>query len=222
MLGTTAHNWKTITENQRLAWNEAAKLIQSRSRLGQSGPLTGLQLYVRINFNLSLVGEPTVGDPPAAPTFDANVIQSLELTNVTNVVAIKLVCSGSSDAFNLVWAAAPQSPGRFAVPDFNYLGELPEVADRQGRHHGALRQRSSALRPSARRCSSAPSRWSPAMRTCRTSGPASSRPRAEVSSSMMRLAHHFHGRAAPPTGPPAPFACSSLDRSPFSLFPDSV
>jgi hypothetical protein len=127
LLGTTAHNWKTITENQRLAWNEAAKLIQSRSRLGQSGPLTGLQLYVRVNFNLSLVGEPAVGDPPAVPQFAANVVQSLELTNVSNVVAIKLVCSGSSDAFNLVWAAAPQSPGRSASPEFNYLGELPEV-----------------------------------------------------------------------------------------------
>jgi hypothetical protein len=127
LLGTTAHNWKTITESQRLAWIAAAKLLQSRPRLGQSGPLTGLQLYVRVNFNLSLVGEPTVGDPPAAPAFDANVIQSLELTNVGNVVAIKLVCSGSSDAFNLVWAAAPQSPGRFSEPEFFYLGELPEV-----------------------------------------------------------------------------------------------
>jgi hypothetical protein len=127
LLGTTAHNWKTITENQRLAWNAAAKLLQSRPRLGQSGPLTGLQLYVRVNFNLSLVGEPAVGDPPAVPAFDANVVQSLELTNVSNVVAIKLVCSGSSDAFNLVWAAAPQSPGRLATPAFNYLGELPEI-----------------------------------------------------------------------------------------------
>ncbi len=127
LVGTTAHNWKTIAENQRLAWIAAASLIQSRARLGQSGPLTGLQLFVRTNCNLALVGEPTVSDPPAVPTFDANVIQSLELTNVANVVAIKLVCSGSSDAFNLVWAAAPQSPGRYARPPFNYLGELPEV-----------------------------------------------------------------------------------------------
>ena len=127
MLGSTAHNWKTITETQRLAWNAAAKLIQSQPRLGQSGPLTGLQLYVRVNFNLTLVGEPAVADPPVAPTFDANIIQSLELTNVSNVRSIKLVCSGSSDAFNLVWATPPQSAGRYAVNDFNYLGELPEV-----------------------------------------------------------------------------------------------
>lgn len=127
MLATFAHNWRTITEAQRLAWNAAALNIQSQARLGQSGPLTGEQFYIRTNLNLATVGEPTVGDPPAAPTFDANVIQSLELTNVTNVVAIKLVCSGSSDAFNLVWASPPKSAGRFAVNDFFYLGELPEV-----------------------------------------------------------------------------------------------
>ena len=127
MLGSMAHNWKTITENQRLAWIAAAKLIQSRPRLGQSGPLTGMQLYVRVNFNLTQVGEPAVANPPVVPTFDPNIIQSLELTNVSNVVSLKLVCSGSSDAFNLVWATPPQSPGRYALHDFNYLGELPEV-----------------------------------------------------------------------------------------------
>jgi hypothetical protein len=41
ILGTKAHNRRTLTEEQRLAWIEAAKLIQSRSRLGQSGPMTG-------------------------------------------------------------------------------------------------------------------------------------------------------------------------------------
>jgi hypothetical protein len=127
LLGTSAHNWKTITENQRLAWNEAAKLIQSRPRLGQSGPLTGLQLYVRVNFNLSIVSEPTVATPPAVPQFDGNVITGLELTNPGGVVAINLAATGTSAAFNLVWGAPPQSAGCFAVNNFRYLGELPAV-----------------------------------------------------------------------------------------------
>jgi hypothetical protein len=128
LLGTAAHNWKTITENQRLAWSEAAKLIQSRPRLGQSGPLTGLQLYVRVNFNLSIVGEPTVATPPAVPAFESNVVNGIELTNPGGVVAVKLTCAGDSAAFNLVWASPPQSAGRFAVSEFYYLGELPEIA----------------------------------------------------------------------------------------------
>ena len=127
VLATMAHNWRTITEAQRLAWNAAGKLVQSDARLGQSGPLSGFQLYVKVNCNLEIVGEPAVNTPPAIPAFDPNVVQALELTNPGGVVAIKLTCSGSSDAFNLVWAAAPQSAGRFAVNDYRYLGELPEV-----------------------------------------------------------------------------------------------
>ena len=38
ILGTMAHNWRTITEEQRLAWIEAAKLIQTRARLGPVRP----------------------------------------------------------------------------------------------------------------------------------------------------------------------------------------
>ncbi len=127
VLGTMAHNWRTITEAQRLAWNEAGKLVQSDSRLGQSGPLSGFQLYVKVNCNLQIVGEPAVTTPPAVPAFDPNVVQALELTNPSGVVAIKLTCTGSSDAFNLVWATPPKSAGQFRSSDYYYLGELPEV-----------------------------------------------------------------------------------------------
>ena len=127
VLGTMAHNWRTITEQQRIAWNTAAKTTQSRARLGQSGPLTGAQLYIKVNCNLSIVSEPTVATPPAVPAFESNVVNGIELTNPGGVVAIKLACAGDSAAFNLVWASPPQSAGRFAVNDFYYLGELPEI-----------------------------------------------------------------------------------------------
>ena len=127
VLGTMAHNWRTITEQQRIAWNTAAKTTQSRARLGQSGPLTGAQLYIKVNCNLTIVSEPTVATPPAVPAFESNVVNGIELTNPGGVVAIKLACAGDSAAFNLVWASPPQSAGRFAVNDFYYLGELPEI-----------------------------------------------------------------------------------------------
>jgi len=128
VLGTMAHNWRTITEAQRLAWNEAGKAVRSDSRLGQSGPLSGFLLFVKVNCNLQIVGEPAVNTPPAVPAFESNVVNGLELTNPGGVVAIKLTCSGSSDAFNLVWATPPKSAGRFRPKDYYYLGELPEVA----------------------------------------------------------------------------------------------
>ena len=127
VLGTMAHNWRTITEVQRLAWNEAGKVIRSDSRLGQSGPLSGFLLFVKVNCNLEIVGEPSVATPPAVPLFEANVVKGIELTNPGGVVAINLTCSGTSAAFNLVWATPPKSAGRFRPQDYFYLGELPAV-----------------------------------------------------------------------------------------------
>ena len=126
-LATQAAGYDALTEAQQDAWVAAALQVQSKPRLGQSGPLTGLQLFVKLNANLTLVGEPAINAPADRPTFDSNVCQSLELTNVSNVIALKLVCSGSSDAFNLVWGCAPQKSGTRRPLSWRYLGELPEV-----------------------------------------------------------------------------------------------
>ena len=44
-LSSAAAKWRTLTEEQRLAWIAAAKGRKSAPRLGQSGPLTGSQLF---------------------------------------------------------------------------------------------------------------------------------------------------------------------------------
>jgi len=126
-LATQAAAYDSLTEAQQNAWIAAAAQYQTRSSLGQSGPMTGLQLFVRINANLTLVGEPTVNAPPDVPVFDANVAQSLTITNTAGTIAIKLACAGSSDSFNLVRAAAPQNSGTRRAMSIRYLGELPEV-----------------------------------------------------------------------------------------------
>jgi hypothetical protein len=126
-LATLASTWDSLTEVQQDGWIAAAAQMQTRSTLGQSGPMTGLQLFVKVNANLGLVGEPVVQTPPARPTFDTNVAQALELTNPGGVVALKLTCSGTSDAFNLVHACSPQKSGTRRPASWRFLGELPEV-----------------------------------------------------------------------------------------------
>ena len=126
-LARFAAMWDALTESQQDGWITAAAGYQSKPSLGQSGPLTGLQLFVRINTNLDVVGEPVVQIPPARPEFDANVAQGLELTNPSGVPAIKLTCSGTSDAFNIVSACAPQKSGTRRPISWRMLGELPEV-----------------------------------------------------------------------------------------------
>ena len=49
---------------KRLAWFAAAAAILSKPRLSQTGPLTGLQLFVKVNVYLAYRGLPQVDLPP--------------------------------------------------------------------------------------------------------------------------------------------------------------
>ena len=56
--------WRTLTEEQRLTWIAVAATILSKPRMAQCGPLTGLQLFVKVNVYLAYRGQPQVDLPP--------------------------------------------------------------------------------------------------------------------------------------------------------------
>jgi len=64
IFGAVSKRWRTLTEEQRLAWIAAATAILSRPRLAQSGPLTGLQLFLKVNVYLAYRGLAQVDLPP--------------------------------------------------------------------------------------------------------------------------------------------------------------
>jgi hypothetical protein len=125
IMSAVAARWRALTEVQRAAWSAAAKLVESKPRLGQSGPLTGNQLFNKINVNLSLFGEQQVDVPPSAPVFAALAVQALAITNTANVIAIKLTCPSSPGDNTIIRGAAPQSAGRGTCNDFRVLGKCP-------------------------------------------------------------------------------------------------
>src|ERR1017187_8479264 len=55
-LSKVTARWRTLTEDQRNAWRTAAKTKNTVPRLGQSGPLTGSQLFAKINCSLATLG----------------------------------------------------------------------------------------------------------------------------------------------------------------------
>jgi hypothetical protein len=125
-LGAFAKAWRGLTGIQRLAWDSAAKNHQSKPRLGQSGPLTGEQFFVRINCNLATMGVSSVVVPPADVNFPALIPSTLEITNVANVIAIKMACADDPTEYTLIRASAPLSQGRMLCEDFRLLGECPQ------------------------------------------------------------------------------------------------
>jgi hypothetical protein len=123
-LRTVAASWGTLTQAQRDAWTAEANQHQSKARLGQSGPLTGLQLYAKINCALLIIGGSEVSVPPAAPNFALLPVSGLTITNAAGVITLKLTTTDSPADGTMLRGAAPCSQGRNVAPGVVYLGTL--------------------------------------------------------------------------------------------------
>jgi hypothetical protein len=158
LLAEQTRRFDTLTDAQQDAWSVAAAGYQSRPSLGQSGPLTGLQLFVRVNCKLGLLGQPTVDVPPMAPQFPDLAPQSLVITNTAGVVAVKLTCPTDRVIARCCGRARRRTRrcGRAAT------SASSASARRQSQERRTLRgctRRNSAWCPSASACSCGRARW---------------------------------------------------------------
>jgi hypothetical protein len=125
LLAQQARRFDGLTDAQQDAWNTAADGYQSTPSLGQSGPLTGLQLFVRINCKLGLLGQDPVDVPPAAPLFPSVAPQSLVITNTGGAVALKLTCPTSPGQSTVLRASPPQNSAVRACRNYRIVGMCP-------------------------------------------------------------------------------------------------
>jgi hypothetical protein len=125
LLAEQTRRFDTLTDAQQTAWNVAASGIKSRSSLGQSGPLTGLQLFAKVNCKLGLLGQQTVDVPPQAPQFPSLAPQNLLITNTAGVVAVKLTCPSDPGDSTVLRASPPQNSAVRACRNFRIIGICP-------------------------------------------------------------------------------------------------
>jgi hypothetical protein len=118
--------WSTLNEEQRVAWARATGGRRTRTRLQQSGRLSGYLLFVQINCNLAAIGQPMVLDPPDAPRFPDNPVGQLLITNPIGSLRLQLNVSGIPTRFTIVSGSRPRSAGTTFVDHFTILGLLPD------------------------------------------------------------------------------------------------
>jgi hypothetical protein len=123
-----ARRFDALTTAQQDAWSTAAQGYHSRPRLGQSGPLTGLQLFTKVNCTLLLLGQGPVDAPPANPQFEALAPQNLVITNAAGVIALKLTCPSDPGDSTIVRASKPQNSGIRSCSNYRVLGVCPAPA----------------------------------------------------------------------------------------------
>jgi hypothetical protein len=124
-LGRTAARWRKLTEEQRVTWITAAHQTSSYPSLGQSGPLTGCQLFIKINCTLAAIGQAPVDLPPERPSFSANPVGALSITGAGDAVTLKLTVPRSPACYIMLWGTAPCSVGISRPRRFTLLGALP-------------------------------------------------------------------------------------------------
>jgi hypothetical protein len=124
-LAVQARRFGELTDAQRDAWNAEAATYRSHPRQGQSGPLTGLALFIRVNCKLALFGLEPLNTPPPPPVFPELAPQDLVITNTAGVIAVKLVCPADPGDNTVLRASPPQSPGRGTCEKFRVIGMCP-------------------------------------------------------------------------------------------------
>ena len=125
---TQASRYDALTATQQDAWATAAANYQSRPTLGQSGPLTGFQLFQKLNAILALLGQDPIDAPSVKPQFGPNAPQNLVITNTGGAIALKLTCPISPGTNTIVRASAPQRSGVRRLPSLRIIGMCPAPA----------------------------------------------------------------------------------------------
>ena len=123
-----SQKWDSITQAQQAAWRAVASTIQTKPRNGQSGPMTGNQLFCEINARLGAVGADFVTDPPARPAVAPNPVGALVVTNPSGTPVLKLSCPSAPPANTTVWGAKPVRNGVARTPAMVLMGVLPTPA----------------------------------------------------------------------------------------------
>jgi hypothetical protein len=123
-LATQASAYDQLTDAEQEAWVATAAQIQSKPTLGQSGPLTGLQLFTKVNCARLAIGGTPVSAPPARPEFSPLPIDGLEVTNVAGAIAIRLHTTDAPPDGTMLRACPPQKSGCRRGISYRLLGTL--------------------------------------------------------------------------------------------------
>jgi hypothetical protein len=118
-----------LTQPERDAWDVAAEKLQSRPRLGQSGPLTGEMLFNKLNCPRTLIGRAWLRLPTAPVVFGPSPVGQLTVRREQGRLRVELAVAGPVTGDVMVLATPPCRPTWRKCRKPRYLGLLPAPVD---------------------------------------------------------------------------------------------
>lgn len=122
--GSLSSNWRGLTEPDRQAWNSAAAEFAKTNVFGDQYFPTGKNLYVGINSNLGLVGQPSLDAPSNFEPTGSLTITALDYSITDEEFAVTLAQLGIPVGSFIVYEASkPSSAGKY-----NFRGGYKVIA----------------------------------------------------------------------------------------------
>jgi hypothetical protein len=123
--GGASSLWKTLTEEQYRAWDEAAKRENRRRHLPRGHRVNDQNLFTEINSQQAFLGLPPYLFTPDRPAFDLDPLGPLMAGDGSDGFTLKLGVPKVPAGHILVFGARPCSPGRRYCDKLRYLSLLP-------------------------------------------------------------------------------------------------
>lgn len=112
-LTTNSQNWRGLTEDQRSAWNSAVQNFKKTDIFGDIKTPSGINLFVKLNALLAVIGAPALTDPPSDTTSPGEVKPVLTADGVTPALSVAFTPTPVPAGTRLsIEATAPQSAGK--------------------------------------------------------------------------------------------------------------
>jgi len=107
--------WKTLTDDQILAWNSAAQDSVLKNAFGDSYKITGHKLFVKINVNAKLFGGAEALTPVDYTVPDIVNIENLASDPITHAITLDTDIDLPAGCALVIKATRPMSPGKTNV-----------------------------------------------------------------------------------------------------------
>lgn len=120
-MSSIATSWKALSEGNKTSWNMAAPDFPFTNKYGVPYTGSGFQLFMSVNSNRLVIGEPILNTAPAVPILDNMAPFGL---NWTTLIAFTLIPTADipADAKCQLYATRGMSAGRAPKPgDFRLI-----------------------------------------------------------------------------------------------------
>jgi hypothetical protein len=125
---TLSAAWNNLTEEQRQAWNDAARTNRRGGHAARSRRRSGRRLFVKVNSRRLALGQGPLAWPPGLEGFRATPTVRFVITNNGGRIALKLSVTDGQAEGVMVSSWHPCNAGVMVWKKFVRIGLLPPPA----------------------------------------------------------------------------------------------